>query len=616
MTNYTNDQVVERIKDTIDIVDFISGYVKLDKSGANYVGLCPFHNEKTPSFTVSENKNFFHCFGCGAGGDVLEFAMKKENLSFPEAIKFLGDRYGIEVEEQKPQDLERQNKRNRSYEINRVAAKFFLNNLMENEKALSYLNDRGIDNKTIRSFGLGYALDGWEFLHNYLKEKGYDSEELEELGLVGRRSNGNGFYDKFRNRIIFPIIDTRSRVIGFGGRVLDDTMPKYLNSQETLVFHKGTYLYGLNSLAKSSDREKIILVEGYMDVISLYNHEIDFSVASLGTALTETQVKLLKRYGDQVYICYDSDLAGIKATEKAISLFLKEDVTPKIIMLGEYKDPDDFFEEKTTKDFKRLIDEALHFIDYKIHINKEKYNLDDIEGKIKFTVEVARDLRLLKNPIEVDVYINKLSEELNISKEAIEKEVFRQKKTDYNKNQGRQNYSSGGRQPNKRNINYNMSTVLPKADIRAETELIKLMILDKQYYEIIDGQNIIKDFQNHTCKEIVRIIEDIYFDEDYIDRERIYKIIENKANIDFKIVGLILSDEITFNSENIEQMLSDLIRTLNINKLQNRRKDVRNKIKELDENKESLDVNVFSDLLKELTFLNEELENIRCEDRG
>lgn len=610
--SYRNDEVVEKIKDTVDIVDFISSYLKLDKSGANYVGLCPFHSEKTPSFTISENKKIFHCFGCGVGGDVLEFAMKKENLSFPEAINFLGDRYGIEVREQSPEDIKRQEKRNRSYEINREAAKFFLNNLLENKPALKYLNDRGINNKVIRSFGLGYALDGWEYLNEFLTEKGYESKELEELGLVGERSNGNGFYDKFRNRIIFPIIDTRSRVIGFGGRVLDDSMPKYLNSQETLVFNKGTHLYGLNNLAKSSDREKLILVEGYMDVISLYNNGIDFSVASLGTALTPSQVKLLKRYGEEIYICYDSDLAGIKATDKAISLFLDEDVTPKVIMLGEHKDPDDFFEKNEKEDFEQLIENALHFIDYKIHINKEKYNLEDIEDKIKFTVNISKDLRLLKNPIEIDVYIDKLSKELNISKEAIEKEVFNKDKKNYGKKQTRRKTKSN----NHRNINYNMNTVLPKSDIRAEVELLRMMILDRKYYEVIEAQDIFRDFNNHTCKEILRIVEDIYFDEDYIEEERIRRIIANKDNIDFRVTELILNREINFESENIEKMLNDLIRTIKINKLISERKQVRDMIKKLDESQESMDPNAFSELFKKLTSLNGKLENIRYEDRG
>src|SRR5699024_5216426 len=297
MVSFINDATIDRVKDDGNIVDIISSYVQLNKSGANYVGLCPFHNEKTPSFTVSQSKQFFHCFGCGESGDSIAFIMKIENLDFIDATKLLADRLAIPIEEKKV-DNQRTRERERAYEINKTAARFFYKNLINNPQALKYLEKRQIDPRTIRRFGLGFAPDTWDSLYNYLVDKKYKSEEIEKIGLIGKKSGNNGYYDRFRNRIIFPIINTRGNIIGFGGRILDDSMPKYLNSKESIVFHKRNNLFGLNLVHKYSNREKILLVEGYMDVIALFAKGMNFTVASLGTALTNEQVKLLSRYGN------------------------------------------------------------------------------------------------------------------------------------------------------------------------------------------------------------------------------------------------------------------------------------------------------------------------------
>lgn len=325
MTLYISDEIIQKVKDDSDIVNIISEYIQLKKSGSNYVGLCPFHSEKTPSFTVSETKQYYHCFGCGEGGDIVTFIMKKENLEFLDAVKFLADKLGIEIEDSNF-TVKNKDEKNKTYEINKEAARYFYDNLIKNSYALEYLRKRNINTKTIRQFGLGFSLNSWDSLYKYLIQKGYTDNDIEKTGLIGKRSGNNGYYDKLRNRIIFPIIDTKSRVIGFGGRVLDNSHPKYLNSQDTIVFNKGNHLYGLNLLSKYSNRKRIVLVEGYMDVISLYAKGINYSIASLGTALTERQCKLIKRYGEEVYICYDSDLAGINATLRAIDLLLKIDV--------------------------------------------------------------------------------------------------------------------------------------------------------------------------------------------------------------------------------------------------------------------------------------------------
>ncbi len=614
MTNYINDETISKVGDLADIVQVISDYLPLKKSGANYVGLCPFHNEKTPSFTVSESKQFFKCFGCGAGGDVVTFIMKQENLSFPESIRFLGDKLGIEIEDTKPVDNEVVKKRDRAYEINRDAARFFHSNLIKNKKALKYLYDRDINDKIIKQFGIGYALDNWNALYNHLSFKGYLNDEIEKLGLIGERSDNKGYYDKFRNRIIFPIIDTRSRVLGFGGRVLDDKMPKYLNSQETLVFNKGNHLYGLNLLSKFSDRKKIILVEGYMDVIALFKEGIDYSVASLGTALTEKQAKLLKRYGRNVYICFDSDLAGINATNKAIKLLLNEEVNPKIILLDNYKDPDDFLKAEGSKKFKKQIDNALNHIDYGIHINKQKYDISKSEGKIKFTIEIAKIIRDLKSPIEKDVYINKIAKEIGISREAIEKEIGYESSQ---KNYNRKSRSKYKKKENKE-ASMPMKTILPSAIMTAEIDLIKLMIINKDYYDMLINEDILQDLENIECKKILNIMKTLYLEDEILDEEVLYEKSKKIENINIELIDTIFKREVNFSPENINQMIRDLLNTLKTNKIKSKRNSVKKKIKELElkENKSPLEIENFSRLCVELINLNKELNLIRHEDGG
>lgn len=607
MSIYIDDDLLERIKDRANIVELISEYLTLEKRGSNYVGLCPFHSEKTPSFTVADNKDFFHCFGCGKSGDVLTFIMERENLDFPRAVEFLANKYGIEIKKRTEIDTRVKNKRDRAYEINREAARFFYMNLNNNKKALEYLKNRGLKDTTIRRFGLGYSLDDWEGLHKHLTSLGFSSLDMEELGLVGARSKGNGYYDKFRNRIMFPIIDTRSRVIGFGGRVLDDQVPKYLNSQKTLVFDKGNFLYGLNMIMKESNREDIILVEGYMDVISFYNNGINYSVASLGTAFTDRQAKLLKRYGRNIYLCYDSDLAGQEATDKAINILLKEGVRPKIIVLDGYGDPDDFFKENKKDDFIKKQEDAYHFIDYKIMINKSKYDLNDIEDKIKFIKTMARELNLIDSSVEKDIYMNKLAEELSISKEAIKREMLGSRGKKKNRGTKEKQYS-------KETVPIKVN--LPPGSLVAEADLINLMIYNKKYYEELSDMEIINDFTNDTSVELVEIIGDLYIEKDFIEKKDVYDVLKKNPNIDSNLSMSILEKESNFSVGNLEKVLEDLVKTLRINKLNLRRNYIREKIEHIESSQGTDAIEEISELFKELMVLNEELESIRYDDRG
>lgn len=601
MAYYIDDDTIEKIRESADIVNIVSDYVPLKRAGSNYVGLCPFHNEKTPSFTVSEDKQFYHCFGCGEGGDAVNFIMKLENLSFPDSIKFLGDKLGIEIEEKKDLDIEKIEKKDRAYEINRDVARYYFSNLQNNKMAFEYLKNRDLNVQTMRKFGLGYAKDSWHDLEDYLVKKGYDNKELEELGLVGRRKDNTGYYDKFRNRIIFPIIDTKSRVIGFGGRVLDNSNPKYLNSMETIVFNKGRNLYGMNLVHKESDRKRIILVEGYMDVISLYRNGINYAVASLGTAFTEEQAKIMKRYGKHVYICFDSDLAGVKATKKVIDIMAKVDIDPKVIVLGQYKDPDEFFEDKTLKDFETRINESLNPIEYSLYINKKRYNLDDLEDKIQFTMEIANDLKKIKNPIEKDIYIDKISKELNITRQALEKEVF-----------GRTNYNKRTWKEERPTI-LPVKNILPSANLTAEIDLVKIMSSKKEYFDYLREKDVLGLLKNFECIEIYYLLEKHYIDDEIIDENIIYSSLLNKENIDGDVLNYIRNREIGVTQDNVYKAMDDLINTIKYNNTEIKRDIVKNNIKKLEEKIDRSDEESqeLARLCIELIEINKELNNSR-----
>ena len=363
------DEVVQKN----DIVDLISRYVTLKRVGNRFQALCPLHNDKkTPSFSVSPDKQLFHCFGCGAGGTVINFIMAKENLDFMEAAE-------------KNRAAQIHEKKKRMYEMNAEAARFFFNQLIapENKHALDYLKDRKLLNSTIKSFGLGYAPDSWSALIDFMKTKGYTDEELVEVGLAVKRDNGT-YFDKFRDRVMFPIVDLRGNVIGFGGRILRDkeNAPKYLNSPETLIFQKKENLFAMNR-AKNTKSGQILAMEGYMDVISLHQNGFDNVVASLGTAFTPQQAELIKRYTDKVVLCYDADEAGQKATDRAGEILREADIKTKVLKITDGKDPDEYIKAKGAGMFQLLVENAESFIEYKVHGIEKKFNLEDPVAKIE-----------------------------------------------------------------------------------------------------------------------------------------------------------------------------------------------------------------------------------------
>ena len=612
MTDIINDEIIEKVHDSSDLVDIVSQYLSLKKTGSSYVGLCPFHNEKTPSFTLSETKQLFYCFGCGEGGDVISFIMKIENLSFVEAVKLLADKQGISLDEGKKVDKKLISEKEKIYRINKEAARFYYYNLINNDKPLKYLKNRKINKKVLNQFGLGYAENSWDNIYKYLEGKGYSKEDIEKAGLIGRRKDNTGYYDKFRNRLMFPIIDVKGRIIGFGGRVLDDAMPKYLNSQDTLVFTKGNSLYGINLVKKHSDRKRIILVEGYMDVISLFNNGINYSVASLGTAFTENQGKLLKRYGKEVYICYDSDKAGINATIKVLNILRKEGVKPKVIVLPSGQDPDDFINENGLKEFEKLLDETLNHVEYNIFINKQKYDLSNVEDKIKFTKEIAKTLRELKSPIEKDVYIDKISGETGISKEAIQKEVLGKNyngSTTFHKDK----YINTRYRNNKNKI-MPIKTVLESAHLTAERTLIKLMIENRNYYDIIRNYLVKEDFLSYECNILANIIFDKYENNGQLIELNSSILLERlkiEDNIDSLIINEIMDRNIDFLPEDKVKLIEDLVGTIKYSKLRIERKKIAKRIQEIEskKDKDEGDVDKFKSLCLKLTELDKELKS-------
>ncbi|MGN9164612.1 DNA primase [Tissierellaceae bacterium HCP3S3_D8] len=606
MASYISDETIEKVKDRCDILEIVSDYVPLKKSGANYLGLCPFHNEKTPSFTVSDTRQFYHCFGCGEGGDSISFIMKKENMDFVEAVKFLANKYGIEIKEGQVKDRYTDEKE-RLYKINREAARFFYKNLISNSRALEYLRRRQIGPKVIQRFGLGYSPNSWDSIYKYLNNIGYKDEEIEKIGLIAKRNGNNGYYDRFRNRIIFPIIDTNSRVIGFGGRVMDQTMPKYLNSKESIIFNKGEHLYGLNLVSKHSNRQRILLVEGYMDVISLHSKGINYAVASLGTSLTQRQSKLLKRYGKEVYICYDSDAAGIKATLRAINILLEDNIHPRIIILPDGMDPDEYINKYGMLEFEKLYANSYNYVDYRIYILKDKYNIDNTEDKIKFTIEVAAIIRSLNSPVKQDVYIEKVSEETGISKEAIKKEIMLNMD---NTGSGKDSKTFKNKAPDIEPVRYKITS----GYLKAELDLIRLMIDDRDYFNLISDKLSIDDFSSVECKKIYRLIDEEYNASNLLRIDNIVEFAKD-SDIDIDLINFIAKNEVKYETTIMEDIIRDLINTVIHNNLEKQRQEVLNSIEVLEkkQEKDEEENRYFIDLCLELTRLNNEIKLIRHE---
>ena len=487
------EETIERIKQENDIVDVISETVRLKRSGRNYIGLCPFHGEKSPSFSVSQDKQIYKCFGCGEAGNVLTFVMKQKNLNFIESCKLLAERANIPLNLGNGEESKVVKKKELLYKINVEAARYFFSNLQVNQNAKEYFLNRGIKEITIKRFGLGYAKDGWQNLRMYLRKKGFSDSLMLEAGLVIKSQKGT-IYDRFRNRVMFPVFDIKGNVIGFGGRVLDDSKPKYLNSPETLVFQKGTNLYGLNFAIKNRiEKRYFIIVEGYMDLISLHQYGITNVVASLGTALTVNQARLLKRYADKVIISYDADVAGQTATLRGLEILKEAGFDVRVLQIPQGKDPDEFVRSNGKEAFLKLVDKAENLISYRLEKAKEGINFKDKSSLVEYGNRVA-DILVNLNPVEKDIYVKSISEDIGIKEQSLYDLIA------MNRNTKSDDFMN-------KKEEYGTKLYVEPGYVKAEKSLIKLMLEDDYYEEIVSNISS-DDFISKSYAKIFNLIKE------------------------------------------------------------------------------------------------------------
>lgn len=415
-----SDQTIQQVRDAIDIEELVASYVTLKPAGKQKKACCPFHQEKTPSFFIRPERGTYKCFGCGESGDGITFLMKMEHLEFQEAVVALAERYHIPVEADHPEDSRKRMMRDLYYRINEDAARFFYKNLLTSDEALHYLAKRGFKAQIINDFYLGYADPKGNTLLHYLTDKGYREEDLLALGLIARSHRGTGYYDKFRDRLMFPIVSIKDKIIGFGGRAIGDGKPKYLNSPDSEIFHKGEHLYHLQQVRKIPNSREVIVVEGYMDVAALAFHGVPHAVASLGTSLTEEQAKLVKRYADRVYLCYDGDSAGIRAARRAIDVFQKAEVSPKLVVLPEGKDPDDVVRTEGAEAFQRYLSLSLDPLDFELKLLSAGYDLTEAAGRMDFLTRAVDFLAGIEKETLRDVMAEKVAALAKVGVESVQ----------------------------------------------------------------------------------------------------------------------------------------------------------------------------------------------------
>lgn len=567
---YYSDEIIEEIKSANDIVDVVSNYVSLKRKGSNYFGLCPFHREKSPSFSVTADKQIYHCFGCGVGGNVISFIMKVENISYREAIEMLAERAKITLPTNDTKDLglsqdellKREQSKKNMYEINKIAGRFFYNNIYKSKVAQDYIMKRSINIETVKKFGLGFALSD-NGLSNLLQSQGFTEEDILATGLVGKSINTGKLYDKFRDRFMFPIFDIRGRVVAFGGRSLESNevmkekkIPKYINSPENLIYTKGRHLYAMNLARKSNEKiKKILVVEGYMDVISPHQAGVTNVVASLGTALTEQQGRLLRQYADEIILSYDSDSAGQMAIDRGLEVLRSLGVQAKVLQMTGAKDPDEYVLKYGPERFQKLIDESISYAEYKIRRIENDYNLNDTSDKIKFLTQMAEILSKIENNIERDIYVDKFSKELGVGKEAIlaeiEKKTLRAEK-------------------NAMKFEFHNKDIAKKSDSNInnpnlQIENLLIYLLSRKNIEIF---NALKEHINpndiigETQKNLIAKLYDMY-ETGQINTKTVDSVCNSDEEFNL-LTGILMNENV---NEDIEKILSEVIKSFDIYKL-------------------------------------------------
>ena len=566
-----------------EIEDVISSYVTLKRNGPRMVGCCPFHSEKTPSFTVFLDTASYYCFGCGAGGDVITFIMKIENLDYIEAVRFLAQRAGMQLPEQSEQSFSQRNQRDRFYEMHKLAARFYYDTLLSDKgtAGLEYLTKRGIGKNAITRYGLGFAPDKFDALKNFLLSKGYRLNEMFEAGLLSKSQKNASYYDKFRNRVIFPIIDLRSNVIAFSGRSIGDSGPKYLNSPETPIYTKGHTLFGLN-LAKDEGADALILVEGNLDVVSLSQAGFKNAIAPLGTAFTKDQARIIAKYTKQVILCFDNDAAGRKASERAAPFLTELGVSVKMLDLKGAKDPDEFIKKYGSERFDMLIRGSKTPVEYKIDSLLDKYDIGDTAQKMEFLRNAIDIIAQIDSPIEREVYASKLGHQLEIEPGTLKNEVARRRKAS-SRQTVRQAIQKEQEQIKsvRDNVNTQRSKNLKAA--KAEETLLAILFKNPDLYEYITASLTADEFITDFNREIYKfIIEEYkkYRDLDSITFSKVFDP-DKCARISHILNTLVISDSprlqagdciSVIKEENIKQVKADNLSPSELLKLIDRRK--------------------------------------------
>ena len=570
MVRYS-EELIEEIRSSNDIVDVISQYVILKRSGRNFFGLCPFHKEKSPSFSVSPDKQIFHCFGCGVGGNVIHFVSKIENLNFVETLELLANRANITLPtlDNSYQDNKKAMLKSKVYEINEIAAKFYHENLYKptSKPAQEYIKKRRLDNRTLKSFLIGYS-GNFDELYNLLKQKGFTEEQILASSLVNKTDNGK-FIDRFRKRLMIPIQDTSGKFIAFGGRVLDDSKPKYINSPENIVYSKGRNLFGLN-IAKKGDTKKLIIVEGYMDAISLYQRGITNVVASLGTALTEQQGRLLRKNSEQVIIGYDADGAGQAATLRGLEILQNMGCDIRVLQIYGAKDPDEFVIKYGPERFQKCVDSAISLVEFKVKILKQNLNIENVNDKIKFLNEIAKILSKVDNSMEKEIYIDKISKEYGISKEAIYGEV---NKLVYKKDNDKKVLESTQIKNLLRKEN---TEKIDESIIKREKMVIYILVnYPQESYEKVKDTILVDNIKAEINKKIISKIYELYAQG---KTSNILDSFDDEETINY-LSGIMAED---FGISDINKCIEDLLTTYNKEKLVNKRNEIIKKLENTD----------------------------------
>ena len=562
MARYS-EEILNEVRQANDIVDVISQYVHLKRSGRNYFGLCPFHNEKSPSFSVSPDKQIFHCFGCGVGGNVITFVSQIEGLNFVETVQMLAERANIQLPTlQNNGDTQREILKDKVYKVNEFTAEYYHQNLYKPQAKMAqeYVKKRQLTNETLKSFRIGFS-GKFDELYQELKKQGFQEQEILESGLVNKNERGQ-YIDRYRNRLMFPICDERGRVIAFGGRVLDDSKPKYINSPENVVYSKGRHLFGLN-VAKKGDTKKLLIVEGYMDVISLHQRGITNVVAPLGTALTEQQGWLLRKNSEQIILSFDSDDAGIKAKLRAIDILQNMGCDLRVIQLEGAKDPDEYIVKYGNMRFQNAVDKAFSVVEFKVKILKKELNLENTNDKIKFLNEIAKLISKVDNTIEREVYIEKIAKEYDISKEAIYAEV---NKLTYKNDKSEKLLEKAKPVITHKKVE---TKEVSESIRRRENTIISILLTgDLSIFEIIKQNIKPEDFQDEINQEIAKKL----YEEFEKGNSNINSIIDTLDQEHQNQITMIMAED--YEIEDLEKAIDDIIQAYKRDKLNNRKLEI------------------------------------------